>query len=274
MRALSLRSDRRCRAFLRHAIWCRRPPVEVPLSVALVDRYYDPATGQFLTVDPDVSETGEPYAYTDGDPANASDPTGACAWCILDPWSGANPIRLGAESDPTGIGTTLVEKFDPAYQAVQGFATGNYLEAAQGVVGTALFALGGAEAVGGIADVLASSGVDAAEEEGAASVVDETGDGSLRTVRHYTDDLGRSQIEAAGNLRAGTYVTLPEEFSAGTSSEGVEKLLEIEAGKGANFIDIQVPTSSLGIPENGPLTSGGLWQRILLNPVDLGAAEF
>jgi uncharacterized protein RhaS with RHS repeats len=33
----------------------------------LVDRYYDPATGQFLTVDPDVSETGEPYAYTGGD---------------------------------------------------------------------------------------------------------------------------------------------------------------------------------------------------------------
>jgi hypothetical protein len=44
---------------------------------SLVDRYYDPSTGQFITVDPDVSETGEPYAYAGGDPANASDPSGA-----------------------------------------------------------------------------------------------------------------------------------------------------------------------------------------------------
>jgi len=41
-----------------------------------VGRYYDPATGQFLTVDPLVDETGEPYAYTGGDPVNATDPSG------------------------------------------------------------------------------------------------------------------------------------------------------------------------------------------------------
>ena len=28
-----------------------------------VGRYYDPATGQFLSVDPLVDETGQPYAY-------------------------------------------------------------------------------------------------------------------------------------------------------------------------------------------------------------------
>jgi hypothetical protein len=28
------------------------------------NRYYDPSTGQFLTVDPMVGETGEAYAYT------------------------------------------------------------------------------------------------------------------------------------------------------------------------------------------------------------------
>ena len=41
-----------------------------------VGRYYDPATGQFLTVDPLVDETGQPYAYTGGDPVDATDPTG------------------------------------------------------------------------------------------------------------------------------------------------------------------------------------------------------
>jgi len=45
-------------------------------SGAWVDRYYDPTTGLFLTVDPLVDETGEPYAYTGDDPVNALDPLG------------------------------------------------------------------------------------------------------------------------------------------------------------------------------------------------------
>jgi RHS repeat-associated protein len=39
-------------------------------------RYYDPTTGQFLTVDPAVAKTMSPYGYTQGDPLNSSDPTG------------------------------------------------------------------------------------------------------------------------------------------------------------------------------------------------------
>jgi RHS repeat-associated protein len=39
-------------------------------------RYYDPSTGQFLTVDPLVGETQQPYSYTAGDPVNATDPSG------------------------------------------------------------------------------------------------------------------------------------------------------------------------------------------------------
>ena len=42
----------------------------------LINRYYDPATGQFLTVDPGVAVTGQPYAYAGGDPVNQDDPTG------------------------------------------------------------------------------------------------------------------------------------------------------------------------------------------------------
>jgi RHS repeat-associated protein len=40
-------------------------------------RYYDPATGQFVTADPMVDTTRQPYAYAAGDPVNAVDPTGA-----------------------------------------------------------------------------------------------------------------------------------------------------------------------------------------------------
>jgi hypothetical protein len=41
-----------------------------------VHRYYDPQTGQFLTVDPAVAKTGEPFSYAVGDPVNLSDPSG------------------------------------------------------------------------------------------------------------------------------------------------------------------------------------------------------
>jgi RHS repeat-associated protein len=39
-------------------------------------RYYDPATGQFITRDPAVRETRQPYAYVNDSPANGIDPAG------------------------------------------------------------------------------------------------------------------------------------------------------------------------------------------------------
>lgn len=41
-------------------------------------RYYDPATGQFLTPDPLNTTTRQPYAYANNDPTNLTDPTGLC----------------------------------------------------------------------------------------------------------------------------------------------------------------------------------------------------
>lgn len=53
-----------------------------PSSVIyLINRYYDPATGQFLSVDPLADETGEPYAYAGDDPLNETDPSGMKAKC-------------------------------------------------------------------------------------------------------------------------------------------------------------------------------------------------
>jgi RHS repeat-associated protein len=39
-------------------------------------RYYDPATGQFTSIDPVVQTTRQPYAYVAGNPLNAIDPRG------------------------------------------------------------------------------------------------------------------------------------------------------------------------------------------------------
>jgi len=45
-----------------------------------VHRYHDPTTGQFLTVDPLVAQTGQPYYYANDDPVNNVDPTGDSFW--------------------------------------------------------------------------------------------------------------------------------------------------------------------------------------------------
>jgi RHS repeat-associated protein len=50
-------------------------------QVYLRARYYDPSTAQFLTVDPQVDQTGTPYAYTGDNPLNYTDLMGLC-------WSG------------------------------------------------------------------------------------------------------------------------------------------------------------------------------------------
>lgn len=44
--------------------------------VHLRARDYDPATGQFLTVDPAVDQTRQPYAYVGNNPLSRTDPTG------------------------------------------------------------------------------------------------------------------------------------------------------------------------------------------------------
>jgi len=50
-------------------------------------RWYDPSTGQFISQDPLVDQTLQPYAYAQGSPVNVSDPTG------LRP----QPVRFGGK---------------------------------------------------------------------------------------------------------------------------------------------------------------------------------
>jgi RHS repeat-associated protein len=44
--------------------------------IYLIHRYYDPATGQFLNIDPLVNRTNAPYFYGGDDPVNETDPSG------------------------------------------------------------------------------------------------------------------------------------------------------------------------------------------------------
>jgi RHS repeat-associated protein len=42
-------------------------------------RKYDPNTGQFMSIDPALEGTNEPYSYVQDNPENRTDPSGACA---------------------------------------------------------------------------------------------------------------------------------------------------------------------------------------------------
>ena len=43
-----------------------------------INRYYDPSTDQFISVDPMVDTTGQPYVFVNDNPLNATDPIGLC----------------------------------------------------------------------------------------------------------------------------------------------------------------------------------------------------
>ncbi|HEV3093978.1 MAG TPA: RHS repeat-associated core domain-containing protein [Solirubrobacteraceae bacterium] len=70
-------------------------------------RTYDPATAQFMSVDPWVAITGEPYSYVGDNPLTFSDPTGRCGfWCVTGIVAGG--IALGTGIGEIAIGGSVV----------------------------------------------------------------------------------------------------------------------------------------------------------------------
>lgn len=57
--------------------------VKLRVSKVVINRYYDPTTDQFLSIDPDVTTTYQPYVFTNDDPLNAEDPLGQSWWSII-----------------------------------------------------------------------------------------------------------------------------------------------------------------------------------------------
>jgi len=58
-------------------------------------RWYDPATGQFMVVDPKVESTWMPYAYADDNPLSNTDPMGLCS---LNPFSSRGCVADAAKA--------------------------------------------------------------------------------------------------------------------------------------------------------------------------------
>ncbi|MGH9019569.1 MAG: RHS repeat-associated core domain-containing protein [Acidimicrobiales bacterium] len=74
--------------------------------IYLVNRYYDPATDQFLSIDPAVGVTGQPYVFTNDNPLNATDPLGLSEFIIGNDsvWEDSAPINFGESSKLGGAG--------------------------------------------------------------------------------------------------------------------------------------------------------------------------
>jgi hypothetical protein len=100
-----------------------------------VRRYYDPATGQFLNVDPAVDQTEAPYSYAGDNPVDNADPSGLCwpSWaCGAERVVGAVAgVASGYETVKSFVDCTrsssvydcAVANFDPAYYAIAGYAS-------------------------------------------------------------------------------------------------------------------------------------------------------
>lgn len=106
--------------------------------VHLRARDYDPATGQFLTVDPLVDETRQPYAYVGNNPLQLTDPSGLAAlsdgevydrpYILLDMMlnfgtGGAYGVQqsLCAGND---LWSSLNMAYNPVYSVIEGYSNG------------------------------------------------------------------------------------------------------------------------------------------------------
>jgi|GEM_PF-1014687 len=116
--------------------------------VYLQARYFDPATDQFLTIDPALASTMEPYAYVDNNPLNRIDPLGL-SWYNPTTWTKKTWEGIGV-----GLGAVALA------------ATGVGLAVDLGVAGTAI--VGGVAVGSGVGATLLDAKPCLKEHEGLA----------------------------------------------------------------------------------------------------------
>jgi hypothetical protein len=66
--------------------------------VFVLNRYYDPTSEQFLSIDPAVATTDQPYVFTNDDPLNAEDPLGMRSIPCLGTWVKESSGFVGCEN--------------------------------------------------------------------------------------------------------------------------------------------------------------------------------
>ncbi|WP_433298897.1 RHS repeat-associated core domain-containing protein [Actinoplanes sp. CA-030573] len=155
--------------------------------VYLRARYYDPATTEFLTVDPLVDTTRQPYLYSGDNPLNYTDPTGRSFWGTL----GTGLMIVGAA---VAVGGCIV--LEPCGAAALVVGGGVVITDAVALGGIALLGAAGGWAIGNSAmhSSAASGGWDPSWEDMDWDSGDEDDDG-YRT--SHSREAQQQQADAA-----------------------------------------------------------------------------
>jgi uncharacterized protein RhaS with RHS repeats len=86
-----------------------------------INRYYDPTTDQFLSVDPLVDQTGQPYEFTNDNPLNAEDPLGLSFFedANINDLGGGMPTNFGATAANESAASAIEEDASASEQSVR-----------------------------------------------------------------------------------------------------------------------------------------------------------
>jgi len=137
-------------------------------------RYYDPATGQFLTVDPKVATTLSPYGYVQGNPLNSSDPTGLDNCGLFAFFCDA--VSTAAQHVAGAVGTLCLR--NPLGGNNNNGGCGTTLSTSQGVTAIGI-TLGEASAVTGVGALVDAEALGGSAVLGGLSVGSGLGAGAL-----------------------------------------------------------------------------------------------
>lgn len=201
----------------------------------LCARYYDPTTAQFMSVDPALSSTLSPYAYTGGNPLNAVDPSGRASFNQLDDLAnGACDTMLGGLC---GRLEKLVDDHNPF--GWHGAANPCSQEYQLGQV---------AGSAANVQLAVATGGLDPAADAGL------TADASNVFI-HYTTDDGLAGIQSAGRIAPGASGNIYLTQDALSQDEAFTHLFAgnpAYAGKGSSIIRFTLPEGAQVVPGTQP----------------------
>jgi hypothetical protein len=234
--------------------------------LSLVGRYYDPATGQFLSVDPEVDETEQPYAYTEDDPVNGVDPLGLCTttefgYLYAGPCATTGAQAIAAEngiqaaSQRTGILGDVesdVEHYDPFYSALTDYEA-EYHDAQDGCSLSTDFG----DASRAIGNVVSGSSILIAPEAEAAEAANEGVYVIRSSLGDYVGQSGNIAQRLAGYVSSGRFTS--EEVAAaertlvtgGKTAREVAEQMEIDSRGGVqnpNLLNIRNPIGDARVP--------------------------
>jgi RHS repeat-associated protein len=225
-------------------------------------RDYDPHTAQFLSVDPYVDQTHQPYAYVGNSPLLSTDPTGLFAGeSFIDTLVTSGPADWLAGVLTTGVTGDVATTFEGIGDGVTGGLTGdirNVLSPGSncfvnhngfyfgGTITGALFVIIATAGAGGEVG-LADAGDLAENASDIASTVrgDSAGDGYAADIIDGGREDGQTVFAGHGELRSGDTTTVPEGTTLNIYSNSAGKLSDID-GQAIESGAARAPTATYG----------------------------